>query len=165
MATAVAARPPPMSLKSFKESLKPCSSSSSFSFASSNSRLSDRQSDPIPLRRPPKSSLSQQLQRLHENPLLPPPPPPPAPAPATQKRERFGEIREEDDGDGFCVRAERCAPAVLSSGGAPTGPFEPLVLSSPEESRLIQVLLCELMALGTGVFILFFNNWIKRLNI
>lgn len=56
-----------MSLKAFKEALKPCNSTQSSSQSSSSS-LSSLGFDPsIQSRKPPKSSLSRQLLRLHED--------------------------------------------------------------------------------------------------
>ncbi|XP_026660481.2 switch 2 isoform X2 [Phoenix dactylifera] len=138
-----------MWLSRFKETLRPCSNFSSSTAtatatASSSSSNSEPSSQvPLPLRKPPKSSLSQQLQRLEfpsaERPL--------SREVVKEKEARKGggggEKEEEDDGDG-----ERCSlPARFNREtflpqpftSEVRGPYEPLVLSSPGETPVIQV--------------------------
>ncbi|KAI3499090.1 hypothetical protein L1887_34883 [Cichorium endivia] len=136
-----------MSLKSFKEILKPCEyqsqpqSSSSYSQASSN----------INPRKPPKSSLSQQLLRLEDDynsfPTL---------LPTKQSKEisqrkqqqqqvddaiegKFEDVEEFKDlekQNGFRIaRPKLDAPQIFD----PTGPYEPLVLSEPGLNPFVQV--------------------------
>ncbi|XP_004303097.1 PREDICTED: switch 2 [Fragaria vesca subsp. vesca] len=105
-----------MSLRAFKESLKPCQNSS---LPASTQTQSSSQ---IP-RKPPKSSLAQQLLRL-QDPVSRPPPPPPLPP-----------VEKDDDED---------EPEPLGCSGTGkvfdnTGPYEPLLLSSPGELPVIQV--------------------------
>lgn len=133
-----------MSLNSFKESLKPCSQSSiSSSNTSSNFEFSTSQ-NPNFSRKPPKSSLSQQLKRLdfpsfdeirsqNPNKTLPV---------VTEEEEK----EEGEDGDeksnGFSIVSEfsREKLSTQSFDLGTKGPFEPLVLSSPGESPIVQVI-------------------------
>ncbi|XP_068654852.1 switch 2 [Aristolochia californica] len=118
-----------MSLKSFKETLKACTLSSSRSSSSSSftsaSHLHDFESDTIAnQRKPPKSSISRQLQRL-QDPIIPTTKPEQKPKDHEDKRRERSEIPSEP------------GPAVPLS--VPTGPFEPLMLSSPGEADVVQV--------------------------
>ncbi|KAK4788486.1 hypothetical protein SAY86_019805 [Trapa natans] len=141
-----------MSLRALKETLKPCSgfSSSSFTFSTSPVKLSQATTEE-PRRKPPKSSLSQQILRLQEGER----PSPPVKvrlenenegqkARAEFKLEHGGEDEEEDDG--YYVR-EGEKRKLMEFGGSKsaafqfdhTGPFEPLPLSSPGEVSTVQV--------------------------
>ncbi|KAK3149815.1 hypothetical protein QOZ80_3AG0223310 [Eleusine coracana subsp. coracana] len=135
-----------MSLHRLKESLHDC--------CSSQPQSQPRSPPPAPLlpRRPPKSSLSQQLLRLEAvssdfSSLAAPPPPAPKP-PAQKPREdaaRESPSDEEDeDARPLCRRRPAPAPAIESRG-----PYEPLVLSPPGERPLVQVppsINCRLLA-------------------
>lgn len=133
-----------MSLSSFKETLKPCSSLSSSAPISSypNSLLSDDFELPVNPRKPPKSSLSQQLLRLHDH------EPFSAPQFEPRKPQRHTQIDndensgDEEEGEEFekNERVGRPKPAVFQFDQ--TGPFEPLVLSSPGETPVIKVEFC-----------------------
>lgn len=136
-----------MSLRAFKESLKPCQNSStqiqsqSQSQSQSSSSIFSQISEPAIPRKPPKSSLAQQLLRLQAPPLSLQPPQ--TQIKQTQQDHNCGEAEtdeEEDEED----------PEPLGSGNRPkvstfqfdhTGPYEPLVLSSQGEFPVIQVLL------------------------
>ncbi|MFQ6656716.1 hypothetical protein Gotur_026700 [Gossypium turneri] len=141
-------------LRSFKETLKPCCNSSSFSQPSLS------QQPPLPSainqRKPPKSSLSRQLQRLEHDYL-----------PSTQES-HFGNpkfslpqlknnahLHGQQDDDDHQEEAEE--EEVKEFGRAElsrvqfedTGPYEPLVLSSDGEFPIIQVpayINCRLLA-------------------
>ncbi|MBA0805452.1 hypothetical protein Gohar_004968 [Gossypium harknessii] len=131
-------------LRSFKETLKPCCNSSSFSQPSLS------QQPPLPSvinqRKPPKSSLSRQLQRLEHDYL-----------PSTQES-HFGNpkfslpqlknnahLHGQQDDDDHQEEAEE--EEVKEFGRAElsrvqfedTGPYEPFVLSSDGEFPIIQV--------------------------
>ncbi|EXB44640.1 Putative DNA repair and recombination protein RAD26-like protein [Morus notabilis] len=133
-----------MSLRALKETLKPCTNSSSSSFASIKARTetsTSHNSDStakIP-RKPPKSSLSQQLLRL-QDPLSLPSIEPPKP------RESNGGVRQDDNGEEekqgeaeeFAFVIER-PHKVSQFQFDQTGPYEPLVLSSQGEIHVVQV--------------------------
>lgn len=141
-------------LRSFKETLKPCCNSSSFSQPSLS------QQPPLPSvinqRKPPKSSLSRQLQRLEhdylpstqeshfENPKL-----------SLPQLKNNAHMHGEQDDDDHQEEAEE--EEVKEFGRAElsrvqfedTGPYEPLVLSSDGEFPIIQVpayINCRLLA-------------------
>ncbi|KAL5730413.1 Swi5 complex subunit Swi2 [Ranunculus cassubicifolius] len=107
------------SLNCLKESLKPCSNYSSFS---QSTLPNEFQSPPLP-RKPPKSSLSQQLLRL-QDPLFEPPL-----KPVIQEHKLDEEFEEEE------VKRE---PVSNNFQFDPTGPYEPLILSSPGEYPVVQ---------------------------
>lgn len=133
-------------LRSFKETLKPCCNSSSFSQPSLS------QQPPLPSvinqRKPPKSSLSRQLQRLEHDYL-----------PSTQEShfenanfslpqlENNAHNHGQEDDDDHQEEAEE--EEVKEFGRAElsrvqfedTGPYEPLVLSSDGEFPIIQVII------------------------
>ncbi|KAG9439253.1 hypothetical protein H6P81_019418 [Aristolochia fimbriata] len=117
-----------MSLKSFKETLKACSNSASTSAFISASHLHDSETDTsFCQRKPPKSSISRQLQRLHD----------PNTPPVKQEQEpqdHEGKRRESSE-----VPSETGSAASAFAHSVPTGPFEPLVLSSPGEADIVQV--------------------------
>ncbi|XP_047334780.1 switch 2 [Impatiens glandulifera] len=136
-----------MSLQTFKETLKPCnnaSSSSSSSFLSQSS-LSFQTDLPAIPRKPPKSSLSQQLLRLQQDPTSS------LPQKLTDSEKKVitkriknvglvdtvedeeGEDEEKRDGCGFG------RPKLESFQFDYTGPFEPLILSTPGENPADQV--------------------------
>ncbi|GJN23858.1 hypothetical protein PR202_gb11548 [Eleusine coracana subsp. coracana] len=126
-----------MSLHRLKESLHDC--------CSSQPQSQPRSPPPAPLlpRRPPKSSLSQQLLRLEAvssdfSSLAAPPPP--APKPPAQKPREDAAIEspsdeKDEDARPLCRRRPAPAPAVESRG-----PYEPLVLSPPGERPLVQTI-------------------------
>ncbi|CAN6292907.1 unnamed protein product [Urochloa humidicola] len=143
-----------MSLNRLKETLHACSSSSS------QPQTQPRSPPPPALvpRRPPKTSLSQQLLRLEATAAssssfssriaqLPPLPKPPIQKP----REDDDPASSSSDEDERCTRLI-CRPrpppppaAALES----RGPYEPLVLSPPGESPVVQVppsINCRLLA-------------------
>ncbi|XP_042519061.1 switch 2 [Macadamia integrifolia] len=137
-----------MSLNSFKETLKPCNS---FPFISSYTQPSiTEETNPITLpRKPPKSSLSQQLQRLEDPSLFYSNQPP-----QTQRNDEKVAVKggkeddicddedeDEEEKEGFTHRRERRrdeSVSTLFQFGA-TGPFEPLLVSSPGENPVVQV--------------------------
>uniref|UniRef100_A0A2P2LS86 Uncharacterized protein n=1 Tax=Rhizophora mucronata TaxID=61149 RepID=A0A2P2LS86_RHIMU len=142
------------SFKALKETLRPCSSaslstttSSSSTSSFSQSSLSQERPEPcivIP-RKPPKSSLPQQLQRLGESFSLPPqefssrkPPTthqtqqPKSPGNRTRvENVEDGEEEEEESGD-------LGRPKLGLFQFDHTGPFEPLVLSVPDDVPIVQ---------------------------
>lgn len=137
-------------LHTFKETLKPCGSLQSSS--SSLLRISSTQ-ELEPPRKPPKSSLSQQLLRLddsyflsskHESRI-----------PKTQveesnhgeddhkrninfEEEKNVEEEEEDEDDEISIEFGR--PGLNRAEFDYAGPYEPLLLSSIEEIPIIQVI-------------------------
>ncbi|PRQ49961.1 putative DNA helicase chromatin remodeling SNF2 family [Rosa chinensis] len=112
-----------MSLRAFKESLKPCQTqnSSSTQTQSSSSILSQIPEPTIP-RKPPKSSLAQQLLRLQDPLSLQPPPPPPPPPPLEKTQVEEDEDDPEPQG---CSGTSKVSSFQFDH----TGPYEPLVLS------------------------------------
>ncbi|CAK9145858.1 unnamed protein product [Ilex paraguariensis] len=128
-----------MSLNRFKETLKPCknlsssSSSTSVSYFSQTSSISNQFDPTVNTRKPPKSSLSQQLSRL-QDPLS-------LPQSQSQRQEKESQVEieakdedeEEDKQEGFG------RPRLDHFQFDHTGPYEPLVLSSPGEIPVIQV--------------------------
>lgn len=133
-----------MSLNRLKETLKPCSQPPSSASSSSNFEPSPSP-NPNFARRPPKSSLSQQLKRLDlpffdeiRSQI------PSKTLPVVKDDEQIAEEGEDDDDktEGYSIVSEFNGEAVSTqpfSLGA-NGPFEPLVLSSPGESPIVQVL-------------------------
>ncbi|KAK2992561.1 hypothetical protein RJ640_022754 [Escallonia rubra] len=133
-----------MSLHDFKETLKPCSklssASSTYTSISSYSQSSllslEFDSSIIP-RKPPKSSLSQQLLRLEDTPSLP------QTIPQSQNKQSHLDVANEDEDDNedqerqdrFVFEKPRLDFAQFDQ----MGPFEPLVLSLPGESPVVQV--------------------------
>ncbi|KAI3802251.1 hypothetical protein L1987_30381 [Smallanthus sonchifolius] len=105
-----------MSLNSFKEILKPCSHQSQSSYSQTSVTLNPR--------KPPKSCLSQQLLRLEDdyNSLLP----------AKQLNQQS---HRPDEDDRFKEEDARRRLEVFD----PTGPYEPLVLSTSDHNPLVQV--------------------------
>ncbi|KAL5972497.1 hypothetical protein ACLOJK_039301 [Asimina triloba] len=127
-----------MSLNSLKETLKPCNNPSSFSSSKITSSSNPQEFNP-PLRKPPKSSLSQQLLRLQD-----PPPLSFSCSHLPQKRkDNHGGLKdgtdeeEEEEEDVIRIASEPVAPSFLQFNQK--GPFEPLVLSSTDESSIVQV--------------------------
>ncbi|XP_021827208.1 switch 2 isoform X1 [Prunus avium] len=127
-----------MSLHSFKEALKPCRNSSSLTSSAiqSQSSLSQTLEDPTIPRKPPKSSLSQQLLRLQDPLSLPPIPPQSQPKPNHDLNGKEDENDEKDD-DPESLDYEK--PKVGLFEFDRIGPYEPLVLSSEGEFPVIQV--------------------------
>ncbi|XP_015881521.3 switch 2 [Ziziphus jujuba] len=129
-----------MSLQTLKETLKPCSNPSSSSFQSNKTHTETSiypSFDPSISRKPPKSSLSQQLLRLEDSFFLPPIQPQ-----SLQKRtnelvvgdDEEEEEEEETEPKGF-VRAKISSHFQFDH----TGPFEPLILSLQGEMPVVQV--------------------------
>ncbi|KAA8524350.1 hypothetical protein F0562_010773 [Nyssa sinensis] len=124
-------------LNSFKETLKPCknpSSSSSSPISHYSQHSVSLQFDPtINPRKPPKSSLSQQLLRLQD----------PLSLPQTQSQSQQRQTQVEDEGEDEDEEDEKQdvfgRPKLDSFQFDHTGPFEPLVLSLPGEIPVIQV--------------------------
>ncbi|MCL7034130.1 hypothetical protein MKW94_012029 [Papaver nudicaule] len=121
-----------MSFTSFKQTLKRCSDFPNPSPSQPSILNEDLQSPQLP-RKPPKSSLSQQLQRLQDPESLSPP---------KQIQEKIVKENTQRDGDdddeesGIGISRE---PVSTHFQFDPTGPFEPIVLSSPHESPVVQV--------------------------
>ncbi|KAH7862100.1 hypothetical protein Vadar_034773 [Vaccinium darrowii] len=127
-----------MSLHSFKEALKPCTnlSSSSEPISSCSESLISHQFDvQTNPRKPPKSSLFQQLLRLQDPEFLPQTQPKSQPEQTQLGNGGGGEDEDEDDEKqgGFGK------PVLDSFQFDQTGPYEPLVLSSPGVTPVIQV--------------------------
>ncbi|CAD5187037.1 unnamed protein product [Musa acuminata subsp. malaccensis] len=135
-----------MSFNRLKETLRPCSNfsaSSSTTTAAGASHASSSYTQ-FPLsRKPPKSSLSQQLQRLDpqslSDGLL-------FRAPDLARIRRVEEDKdvdeeEEEEGGGVAATARFNSDAFLPQSVAfeARGPYEPLVLSSPGETPVVQV--------------------------
>lgn len=123
-----------MTLRSFKESLKPCSNlSSSSPISSSISQRFDFE------RIPPKTSLTQQLLRL-KDPIFGPQIELPKQRDQTLDGVNKNDGEDNDDDDeiigkgGFGIK-----PSLECLQFESTGPFEPLSLSSPREIPFIQV--------------------------
>ncbi|GMN53825.1 hypothetical protein TIFTF001_022949 [Ficus carica] len=132
-----------MSLRAFKESLKPCasSSSSSTSIKVSTETFTSRYFEPTIPRKPPKSSLFQQLRRLQDPLFLPPVEPRTKPQ---QPQQSNGSVSEDDDDEYEEKRQEEPEAFVGPSKAIQfqfddTGPYEPLVLSSQGEFPVVQV--------------------------
>ncbi|XP_052207251.1 switch 2 [Diospyros lotus] len=124
-----------MSLHSFKETLRPCPNLSSADVLSSSSSsqpsISHQFDLPTNPRKPPKSSLSQQLLRL-QDPVF-------VPQLESQSQRNHTQVEDEDE-DGVDERKEGFGrPKLDSFQFDHTGPFEPLVLSAPGEAPVVQV--------------------------
>ncbi|RWW26416.1 hypothetical protein GW17_00009191 [Ensete ventricosum] len=133
-----------MSLNRLKETLRPCSNFSASSSTTTAGGASHAlpSSTQFPLsRKPPKSSLSQQLQRLDphqslsEGLLLC------APDVAKIRVEEEKDVAEEEKGGGVAATARFNCDAFLPQSIAfeARGPYEPLVLSSPGETPVVQL--------------------------
>ncbi|XP_065876796.1 switch 2 [Euphorbia lathyris] len=126
--------------KALKESLKPCNNLSSSSSSPSPSISTEKLSqEPEPTiltpRKPPKSSLLKQLQRLGD--YCPLPQQSQLPFCETQKTQSLKqEARVEENGE---EGEDLGKPKLGNIQFDHTGPFEPLVLSLPGESPVIQV--------------------------
>ncbi|XP_068303418.1 switch 2 isoform X2 [Pyrus communis] len=121
-----------MSLQSFKEALKPCRNSSSLT-TQSQSSISQPVEEPTIPRRPPKSSLSQQLLRLQDPLSLPP-------IQTKQIQDQNGSEDEVDEEEEDNPEPVACgSPKVGFFEFDHTGPYEPLVLSCEGEFPLVQV--------------------------
>lgn len=127
-----------MSLHSFKEALKPCRNSSSLTSSTiqSQSSLTQTLEDPTIPRKPPKSSLSQQLLRLQDPLSLPPIQPQSQPK---QTHDQNGKEDENDEKDDDPESLDYEKPKVGLFEFDRIGPYEPLVLSSEGEFPVIQV--------------------------
>ncbi|KAG8097440.1 hypothetical protein GUJ93_ZPchr0013g37134, partial [Zizania palustris] len=139
-----------MSLHSLKETLLPCSGSGSGSGSQPQPQPQPhpRSSPPLPTRRPPKTSLSQQLLRLEASSSFSVPLPSPSSKPAEyggEQPQRSPPLSEEEEGPHLPRRAPLPPAAALES----RGPYEPLVLSPPAERPIVQVppsINCRLLA-------------------
>lgn len=129
-----------MSLHEFKRSLKPCSSNSSQSQSQSTSILTDFEVNTNP-RKPPKSSLAKQLQRL-EDPIF---------NSRIDRRDEFDktvstvsavtvsgnedeDVGEEEEKKSAGIKIPKKEFALFE-----TGPFEPLALSAEGDFPVVQV--------------------------
>ncbi|CAL9772217.1 unnamed protein product [Musa acuminata subsp. burmannicoides] len=136
-----------MSFNRLKETLRPCSNfsaSSSTTTAAGASHASSSYTQ-FPLsRKPPKSSLSQQLQRLDPQSLsdgLLFRAPDLARTRRVEEDKDVDEEEEEEEGGGVAATARFNSDAFLPQSVAfeARGPYEPLVLSSPGETPVVQV--------------------------
>uniref|UniRef100_A0A0D9WMJ1 Helicase ATP-binding domain-containing protein n=1 Tax=Leersia perrieri TaxID=77586 RepID=A0A0D9WMJ1_9ORYZ len=104
----------------------------------------------LPTRRPPKTSLSQQLLRLESSSSSSFPAPPPRPSPASNAAaEDAGKPDDEEETDDEGPRVRRRAPLPPAPALDSRGPYEPLLLSPPEERPVVQVpssINCRLLA-------------------
>ncbi|CAN6706632.1 unnamed protein product [Malus baccata var. baccata] len=123
-----------MSLQSFKEALKPCRNSSSLTIPSTQSQSSISQpiEEPTIPRRPPKSSLSQQLLRLQDPLSLPP-------IQTKQIQDQNGSEDEVDEEEDDPESVACGSPKVGFFEFDHTGPYEPLILSCEGEFPVVQV--------------------------
>ncbi|KAI4333950.1 hypothetical protein L6164_018698 [Bauhinia variegata] len=131
-----------MSLHALKETLRPCTTQSSASISQTQSSIFLDSDLAIP-RKPPKSSVIQQLRRL-QDPLSAPPIQPHGSQKRERERDQKSGGREDEEED-----EEKEEPELkrARSGGVKlshfqfdhTGPFEPLLLSSPGEVPVIQI--------------------------
>lgn len=123
-----------MSLHAFKESLKPCSNFSSLTSTTSPIKLSQEFNS----RRPPKTSISQQLLRLQD----------PYSVSETEVQEKRSHIRVQEDRDEPEEEEDEEGKESFEFGGPKsakfqfeyTGPFESLVLTPKEEVPVVQVM-------------------------
>ncbi|KAJ8764653.1 hypothetical protein K2173_006977 [Erythroxylum novogranatense] len=132
------------SFKALKETLRPCTS---LSTSSSSSSTQGPQPSALP-RKPPKSSLSQQLQRLGD-PWVSFPQESPSQEAKTHKYQKSFEVENQSKGGSFeNYEEEEDADKELGDFERPkmgrfhfdhTGPFEPLPLSPPGELPIVQV--------------------------
>ncbi|XP_031255317.1 switch 2 isoform X1 [Pistacia vera] len=125
-------------LRSFKESLKPCSSISKTSQPS----LLSHDSSSINPRKPPKSSLSQQLLRLEADFSFPKQNPETQREFSVEKSKNFDKeekIKNFDEEEKEPEREKFGRPQLGQFQIDHTGPFEPLLLSEDGEVPLIQV--------------------------
>lgn len=127
-----------MSLNAFKEALKPCKSTLLSSQSTSSSQNSLGFDPSIPPRKPPKSSLSRQLLRLHEDAdfLLPHQLKISKPEPNLNAESANDKCEEEKETD---IRPRDFKLESFRSFD-PTGPYEPLVLALPGEIPAVQVI-------------------------
>ncbi|XP_028761649.1 LOW QUALITY PROTEIN: switch 2-like [Neltuma alba] len=131
-----------MSLRAFKETLKPCTSQPSSPSVSQAQSSIFRDSDfPIP-RKPPKSSLTQQLRRLQDP--LAPPLIQPRNSPKREREQKCSDVVDDDDEEEEEeeeepeLKREKFGRAKLCQFQFDhTGPFEPLVLSSDGEVPVV----------------------------
>ncbi|XP_027774184.1 switch 2 isoform X2 [Solanum pennellii] len=128
-----------MSLNTFKETLKPCTNQS---FSQSSSTSYNFETKSVNPRKPPKSSLSQQLLRLEDHTSLI------QNKPQTPKKQNHFDLKrkyekteeeeveeEEEEEKGIGVGKPKLDPLLLDQAG----PYEPLVLSSLEGKPPVQV--------------------------
>lgn len=128
-------------LRNFKETLKPCKNLS-FSSSFSQSSLSQEEPEPtlINQRKPPKSSLSQQLQRLEQDYF-------PSTQQSYSQNPKFTQTQVQNNGDNQGEEVEEEGgvkefgrPELSRALFEDTGPYEPLVLSSDGEFPVVQVI-------------------------
>ncbi|KAG6722626.1 hypothetical protein I3842_03G170000 [Carya illinoinensis] len=127
-----------MSLHIFKETIKACTNKPSSPSSSSSSITHNF--DPITARKPPKSSLSQQLLRLQDPDSLPPIQPQNSLKQAQShsgcgnEEEKEKELEDDPEPEGF-GRPTKLGQFQFDH----TGPYEPMVLSSQSEIPVVQV--------------------------
>jgi len=124
-----------MSLEALKETLRPCStqepsSSSAITQTQRNSILSHYDSLFPIHRKPPKSSLSDQLRRLNDS-LSP------SHSKTLQQEKEKEELLQEEEPE--IERAKFASVKLPQFQFDHTGPFEPLLLSSHGEFPVVQV--------------------------
>nr|XP_016440493.1 PREDICTED: switch 2-like [Nicotiana tabacum] len=129
-----------MSLNSFKETLKPCTAIQSSFSQSSSTRSYNFDTKSVNPRKPPKSSLSQQLLRLEDHTSLLQTQPPQTPNKQNHfdlksKYEKSEEEEEEEEEKPVGFGRPKLDLLLLDQ----TGPYEPLVLSSPGQKPVVQV--------------------------
>ncbi|XP_059283339.1 switch 2 [Lycium ferocissimum] len=125
-----------MSLNTFKETLKPCSNQS---FSQTSSISYNFETKSVYPRKPPKSSLSQQLLRLEDHTSLL------QNQPQTPKKQNHFDLKkkyeeeeeEEEEIEEKIIGFGR--PKLDSLLLDQAGPYEPLVLSSPGVNPVVQV--------------------------
>lgn len=130
-------------LHTFKETLKPCGN-----FPSSSSLRVSSTQEFEPSRKPPKSSLSQQLLRLDDSYFLPSKHESKISKTQVEDFEfneddhkrniKFDEEEEDDEDDEKSIEFGR--PGLSRAEFDYSGPYEPLLLSSMGEIPIIQVL-------------------------
>ncbi|XP_022738344.1 switch 2 [Durio zibethinus] len=139
-------------LRTFKETLKPCKTPC-FSSSYSQSSLSQEEPEPtiVNQRKPPKSSLSRQLQRLEQD-YFPPK------QESLFQNPKYTQTQVENNCDNPEEEEEEEEEEEVKEFGRPefdrvqfedTGPYEPLVLSSDGEFPVLQVpasINCRLLA-------------------
>ncbi|XP_060190147.1 switch 2 [Lycium barbarum] len=123
-----------MSLNTFKESLIPCSNQS---FSQSSSISYNFETKSVNPRKPPKSSLSQQLLRLEDHTsLLQNQPQTPKKQNHFDLKKKYEEEEEEEIEEKIIGFGRPKLDSLLLDQA---GPYEPLVLSSPGVNPVVQV--------------------------
>lgn len=125
-------------LNAYKEILKPCTNPPSSQFTPHPQSSISHDFDPLNPRKPPKSSISQQLQRL-EDPICVPQKSEKKPIWDVHKEEEEEEEKDDDEGikqELYGVEKPRSNFVQFDQ----TGPFEPLILSPDGEFPVVQVI-------------------------